>query len=391
MPLLCTFRKDYTGLRSAIAHTGSDFWLGSQEGVDEDGLADKLETMQIEGFSAADDFTHCYIARSDDIKTATNTLILEFGLGLRRRRCRSRHAEGCVFVLVHQPGPSPMWISKFSSGSDIRRISPKERSLRAGMSFIVATEQQLLRVAQAEQGNFWLTSFGGLDAEAAKTRAVTVRVDDEAIDDRFSYCLLVEVSDCHMATSRVISVAGLGLRTMKVRSKPVPGCMVLLIPPLGPSSQMCENLLSRQTEAIMAQSHHSQAIFPSQETQSAVARFNESAAVAPVNDSTPGHGMIVKRPANAPPAEARAQKYPKVLTDSQESHVEALRQRLAALLFELCSELTADVVQERLEDLMGQPRGRLSEFRGECEDIWRSLMRADANKGGTAELDPERA
>merc|ERR1719464_94927 len=69
-------------------------------------MNDKLVSLRVEGSLAMEEFSHCYVSQSVDIKSDANALIDKFGLGLRKKRIHSHSTAGCVFVLVNHGGPS---------------------------------------------------------------------------------------------------------------------------------------------------------------------------------------------------------------------------------------------------------------------------------------------
>jgi len=230
MPLECIKVPSFMGLRGVVKTRGHDFWIGCLAGVTEDELPDKMVSFQVEKELAGDIFSHCYYQASDDIKGTTNSIIDEFGLGLRKKRTTSLSVPGCVYVLVNKAGPTLLSQRRATLGNTDKALSSEERLRRTHLQFCTATEESALRLeAQKYKRHFWLTCFIDHDVQAAQKRVVTMTVKGSNASERFSHCILLEVRDCHAVTERLTMICGLGLRAGSVRSRTGPGCVVLLV------------------------------------------------------------------------------------------------------------------------------------------------------------------
>jgi len=230
MPLECIKVPNFMGLHGVVKTRGHDFWIGCLAGITEDELPDRMISFQVEKELAADIFSHCYYQASDDIKGTTNSIIDEFGLGLRKKRTTSLSVPGCVYVFVNNAGPTLLSQRRATLGNTDTALSSEERLRRTQLQFCTTTEESALRQeAETYRRNFWLTCFCDLDARAARKRVVTMKVEGNNASERFSHCMLHEVKDCHSVTERLTMICGLGLRSGAVRSRTGPGCVALLV------------------------------------------------------------------------------------------------------------------------------------------------------------------
>lgn len=233
-PLPCIFVPSVKELRPQLQGRGTDFWVGSLADVSREELPAKIATMRVEDMLVSDVFTQCFACTTRDIKGDANVLIDEFGLGLRKMRCRSKDVPGCVFVLVKDGGPSALRLKYDGLQSADKRLSTEERVRRTNLRMDVVPQSRL----EAEAGRgapFWLSAFTDCDTEACKKRVVTMVIEGFRAEERFGRVLIAATTDCASATESITDVHGLSLRKKRVRGKPLPGCLVLLLEPMDPS------------------------------------------------------------------------------------------------------------------------------------------------------------
>lgn len=230
MTLACVALKEWKQFDIVLKDRGHDFWVTCLAGIKQGELPERLATMRVEDQCAPDVFTHCYIKESSNIKDDADKIIEKFGLGLRKSRVKSRPDPGCVFVLVNNSRETVLSQRRANLASDDRRLSAEERLRRTEMEFeIKPLIGQLIVEAKRNPGCFWVSAFSSIKAEECKKSVVTMTIETQPVYPRFKRCVLVETDDCHAATHRLVTACGLGLRRSQVRSKNVPGCVVLLL------------------------------------------------------------------------------------------------------------------------------------------------------------------
>ncbi|CAK8985256.1 unnamed protein product [Durusdinium trenchii] len=90
--------------------TSKDFWFGTFPSSEHEELANKLSSIQVGPFWAAEAFTHCYAAPSEDAQADFTRLYLQLGLGQRSSKPARRYkASGLVYVLLNLTGFSKLY------------------------------------------------------------------------------------------------------------------------------------------------------------------------------------------------------------------------------------------------------------------------------------------
>eukprot|EP00913_Durusdinium_trenchii_P016537 g15542.t1 len=90
--------------------TSKDFWFGTFPSSEHEELANKLSSIQVGPFWAAEAFTHCYAAPSEDAQADFTRLYLQLGLGQRSSKPARRYkASGLVHVLLNLTGFSKLY------------------------------------------------------------------------------------------------------------------------------------------------------------------------------------------------------------------------------------------------------------------------------------------
>jgi len=432
MSLSCVKLRVWTDLREVLVSRGQDFWLSCLSGASAADMPDKLATMCVEELQVAEVFTHCFIVESEDIKTESDQLIDEFGLGLRKKRVRSRPESGCVFALVSNSGDTALLRRRSEIPDDDRRLSGEERCRRMNVTFQVTDLSSMIAAANQFRKRFWLTSFTQVDPDGCKKRVGTMTVDNQRIDERFSRCIIAEVGDCSQATEQLTNQVGMGIRLTKVRSRPLPGCVMCLFlkdtvtdastmtgaavvfpKQLPVRPRLAHELVHPargETQVALAGSGRS--IYgsgdqvplqpaPQAEKRDAAQRASASVLGA-VDGSKPKAPRVddvarkrarlaadtvrpavaassaqlpMKAPAVGPVSAGKNGVYEDREGDLHYKQVCVLEKKLAALLPTLPrDQITTPLVQARLEGLMQKPAGRLDKFRGDIGRIWRSYL-----------------
>mmetsp|Transcript_105681 Transcript_105681/g.298688 ORF Transcript_105681/g.298688 Transcript_105681/m.298688 type:complete len:436 (+) Transcript_105681:241-1548(+) len=230
LSLTCVELDDWTEVCNVLPEHGSDFFVSSVACARFDDVADRLLTMRVEEHLVTEVFTHCYIAKSEDLKADVNAVIDDFGLGLRRARSMSAPGRGFVLVLVSEGAPSLLYMKHSEYEAHDKKLSTEERVRRTQLHFEASNMTTISQQARRNQGSFCLTCYTGVDLETCKRRVVTMEMDGVPINERFSRCLIVETRNCQEATNLINTQAGTGCKKSKVKSKPAPGCVVLLLP-----------------------------------------------------------------------------------------------------------------------------------------------------------------
>jgi len=410
----CVKLADWSEIRDVLMDRKHDFWLSCMQGITELEFPQRIATTRVENLLAPDVFTHCFVARCKDIKAAANALTTEFGLGLRRKRVTSAEGmAGCVFALVSDSGPTQLALrhdeiaasatAASSSASFLAcssKLSSEERVRRSKLQFQVVGYSELMSAAAmaSQFRGFWLTAFQNVQAEECKKRVVTTRVKDELLETRFASCLLFEAADCHVVTERLTDLHGLGQREQRVRATRGPGCLALLIGssldgvvkgssslssplpsakrrtgegstskvlPLSAAKRPClEDTLTQRSStfgSVVARCG-SVAILPS--------RADQTKAVPKMDEVT--QGAVSKGALTEVPTDPRSNAAKEEFRFRQ---TKVLGKRLAQLLPTLSPEkLSTAFVQERLEESMNKPAGRLDAYKIDIARIWREYI-----------------
>lgn len=374
----CLIVPSVEELRPVLQGRGTDFWVGSLADVSTADLPPRFATMRIEESLASEAFDCVFACASNDIKSDANSLIDEFGLGLRKTRSRSKEVPGCVFVLVSQDGPSALRKKYDGLQSTDKRLSTEERVRRTRLAFDIVPQSRLN--AEAGHGKpFWLTAYTDLDAEACKKKVVSLSIEGFSAEDRFRRALIAEVKDCAVATDYITDRYGLSERAQRVRSKAMAGCIVLLMDPISVAEALSKEAVSGGGTGLILPTTSEHPSPPSLRKRNATA----------VSDVSPEGRAKHQRMTTAPSAatgcaasptangggdtataRSTSQMNPEDLHCAQ---VCVIEKRLAILLPKLAREqLSTPYVQAKLEEFMKKPAGRLDKLRMDIARIWRS-------------------
>eukprot|EP00927_Polykrikos_kofoidii_P070326 TRINITY_DN6643_c0_g2_i1.p1 TRINITY_DN6643_c0_g2~~TRINITY_DN6643_c0_g2_i1.p1 ORF type:complete len:418 (+),score=65.47 TRINITY_DN6643_c0_g2_i1:119-1372(+) len=408
MPLQSFAMPSSKDFRDIMKDRGHDFWVSCAANATMQEMQGCINSVRVEGELASEIFSHCYIKEADDIRGAANELFDEFGLGLRRKRINGSPAKGCIFVFVNNGGLSVLGRWRESMDSKDKRLSTEERVRREQHMFEVSSMVEIEREMSRANHQFWLTSYTGVDAETCKKRLVTCTVEGQLALERFGRCLITEVQDCQKATERLTTRKGLGLRKAMVRSKFGRGCVALLLPG-NDSSNGCTKR-PHDTIAMPATSS-GDAASPSDAKRRALHGCWDKAKL---QDTNANGDAVLKPPASVPAADVaipvlplkqekdqrRASKVPadagataekldpaKISSvvlqgpppdpvgDLHYRQVQVLEGRIAKLLPTLSqSQFSTEYIQERLEEMMQKPKGRLEKFKMDIGRIWRAWL-----------------
>jgi len=386
IPLACILLNDWTEVADILRGHGHDFYLSSRacrNGSDDsrtcsplEELANAVASLRIEDTLIADMFSHCYIAESRDMRADVDSVIREFGLGLRKSLSRSRpDTSGYVFVLVNTNGQTSILKKQLELPSTARSLSTEVRVRRTSLRFEMSSVAEMLTQSRKNQGSFYLTAIKKADVETCKKKVVTTQVDGAFVEERFPRCLIAEAPNCLEATSHIEAQCGLGIRISKVRSKPVKGCLALFLPMefkaqdsggIVPVSRQAGNSIAtpdskrhrevwKTGNGVAASA--SVVATPQKSQQVSAASMVAATSVGPRSSSIAPAVLAIK--------DGASRKRPRD-DDSNSLHqqqVSVLEGRMKVLLpLLLPAELNTNFVQARLEELMHMPQGRLAKF-----------------------------
>jgi len=384
---------------------GQDFWLSCQANLASADFTRHIQSVRVESNMVAEIFTHCYFTVSSDIKADADAVLVEVGLGLRRKTVRSKNVSGCVFLLVKETaGPTTLMQEKSGLSADDHKLSAEERLRRTELRFEVADLEHMATEAKRSRTQFWLTSWTATNVEDGMKKVVCMRADGELAVHRFKRCWLAEVADCLSATERLTASCGHGLRKGAVRSRPGPGCVALLLsgegpPPPAPVATPPRRAAAASPEARAAPEGQSQAkrrrvgpegvaavpMLPIRTSSSSAAKASTTSTPRP----SPAGATPTSGGSGSPLAANGAVPTTLAGPSSEEIYIktlEVLERRLAALLPTLPREqLSTPLVQEKLEESMRKPHGRLDKFKLEIARIWRKYLETTA--GQTEDVD----
>jgi len=360
-----------------LVRYGQDFFMSCLADVSSAEFPHKVRTLRVEDTLASEVFTHCYYKWSKDIKTDAEAVVESCGLGLRKKGVRSKNVPGCVFVFVSEPGPSVLLQQRAELSADDRKLSAEERVRRTSMKLDVAGMDHLIAEAKRHPGKFWLTSWTATSVEEAKKKAVCSQIEGQLATQCFTRCLFAEVSNCQDATLRVTGMCGLGMRRSAVRSRVGPGCIAAFFPSGGPPPLPLPEPASTPPSKRPG---------PGASTSAGTAGPGSSGPKeAPAQPKRRKTGETEPRPAVLLPTRSSpADKAGEAAVasaggaDDEEVYfkqVRVLENRLRVLLPRLDKEdLSTSFVQEKLEEFMQKPHGRLDKFKLDIARIWRSYL-----------------
>lgn len=228
--LTCVALDDWTEVCSILPDLGHDFWVGCVGCSAMDEVAAYLSSMKVEDHPVVGTFTHCYVAKSRDVKADLASVIDEFGLGLRKQRSHCTGTSGHVYLLACRKGPSALAGERAKLEAFDRKLSTEERVRRTHLQFEASTVQAMSQQARRNLGSFCATAFTGANFEACKRRVMTFELQGVPAAAGFARCLIAEVPNCREATQRLEREAGIGCRRSSVRSSRAAGCVALLMP-----------------------------------------------------------------------------------------------------------------------------------------------------------------
>eukprot|EP00927_Polykrikos_kofoidii_P041694 TRINITY_DN35535_c0_g1_i1.p1 TRINITY_DN35535_c0_g1~~TRINITY_DN35535_c0_g1_i1.p1 ORF type:complete len:401 (+),score=55.46 TRINITY_DN35535_c0_g1_i1:139-1341(+) len=397
MPTECIKMSASMQFRDILHDRGHDFWVGFQSNVSADETVERMHVYRVEGELVSDIFSHCYVKEASDVRKEAIAILDEFGSGLRRKRALTPSVPGCIFVFVNEGGPSVLsrWYSSMDDKD--RRLSAEERVRRERHMFEIVSLVEMEKEMSRNKNNFWLTSYSFIDAETCKRRVVTSSVEGQNACERFSRCLITEVADCHKATERLSIRKGLGLRKNAVRSKFGQGCLALLL--TSPASSKTGVKRSHGESATHASSSTDAAVSTeikrrngSSTDQTPLSTNVSLATVAVHHDegqrcevvamagerrtASPDISELEGRTDRADTADVNVMTSPPSPEDDLFcKQMQVLENRIAKLLPSLSEDqFSTDYIQERLEEIMQKPKGRLDPFKTDIGRIWQSWV-----------------
>lgn len=229
MGLTCVALEDWTEVCHIMPDLGHDFYLGFMNCERLGEVADRLVGLSVGGHSAVGTFTHCFLARTEDGQADINSVIDEFGLGLRKRKAIEAGEQGHVYLLAVSSGRSAVAKTRARLAPDDKKLSREERCRRSHIEFELSNTKAIATEARRNQGSFLLTSFANVDYEACKKCVISFSLKGKAMQ-AFQRCLIMPVPDCRKATQQMEHQAGQGCRRTKVKSANAPGCLVMFLP-----------------------------------------------------------------------------------------------------------------------------------------------------------------
>lgn len=395
--LACILLHDWTEVTDVLRGHGHDFYLSSRACQMLEELANAVASIRVEDNRIADMFSHCYIAESRDIKADVDSVINEFGLGLRKSRSLSKpETSGYVFVLVNTSGPTALLKQQLELPSMDRRLSTEVRVRRTSVRYDVSSVAEMITQSRKNQGSFFLTAIKEANVEICKKKVVSVQVDGAFVEERFPRCLLAEVPNCLEACNQIEAQSGLGLRSSKVRVKAVNGCLALFLPAEFKPQAASQALVPLNNQAA------SQALVPvNNQAAGAIVtpdakRHREANAAASASAVTPPQkvsaaSMVAAASARANSSEtapAASRKRPRDESGSlYQQQVSVLEGRMKVLLpLLLPAELNPIFVQARLEELMRMPQGRLAKFQPVIQKALHSYANQNSLTGHGGQL-----
>lgn len=341
--------RDVERLHHLIETKGkaNDWYVSAFVGVIASCSTDRIRVARIEGELIGDTFTECMVISVNNVKEVCNAITDRHGLGLRKSRVKSDAKPGCVYVCVNEHGPTTIFKNREGLDSSDRRLSTEERVRRSSLQMEVADEN-ILSAAFALACNkrtAWLTAVQLVDAEECKKRVVVTTIDGKLAEETFECALIAEVPNCRQSTERLTNKHGLGSRTSIVRSKHEHGCVVLFLKQ------------APTWDLRAASAPETPSPLPTPRASKCVLLETPDSIVAEVTPRT-----------QHDPAE-----------DKYLRQVQALEKRFKELVPTFAaSQLSTPFVQERLEEAMKLPAGRLDRFRLDIARIWRAF--ADSRK-----------
>jgi len=314
--------------------------------------------------------------------------------------------SGYVFVLVNTSGPTVLLKQQLELPATSTKLATEVRVRRTSVRYEVSSVAVMVTHSRKNQGSFFLTAISGADVEMCKKKIVSTQVGGALVEERFPRCLLAEVPNCLEAVNLIQDKCGWGIRTSKVRCKPVKGCLALFLP-----------------MEYKAQATSQPLPFNDQATSQALVPFNDQAGGAVTTPDAKRHRQVWKTSNGGVAASASAVATPQtsqqasaasmvaaasrrasnsptaptVPTDKggasrkrprdddnnlYQKQVSVLEGRMTVLLpLLLPAELNPNFVQARLEEMMHMPQGRLAKF----QPVIQRALHSHANKHSPSE------
>lgn len=350
-----------------------DFWVSSLVGIEPAEMYDRMKTYRVEDRLAHEIFSHCFFMESQDVKRDADSLLDKFGLGLRKVKIRSKNAPGCIFAFINESGMTTLRKQRLQLADDDTRLSAEERVRRTSMLLTVTTMESVLAAAKQTK-KFWVASWSDIDVEDAKKKAVCAIFEGLCCTQRFSECLLVEVSDLSGAGNQLRNKCGMGLRKAPFTCKVGPGVIAVFFETVAPMTKSATVLTSPEPSRLKRQMQGPMSSPGPTERDSKRRR-----ELGGADGSKLRQAMSLETPIKV----GREAKRGLGDVDPEELYlrqVAVLEKRLGELLPLLPREqLTTPFVQMKLEEYMQKPRGRLDKFKMEFARIWRSYLELSAS------------
>jgi len=227
----------------------TDFWVGTLAGVDYLDMKCRCENhLAVHEYPVREIFTHAYILETNDIKTAANTLLDQFGLGLRKKRVLSKAEKGCVFLLLNNNGKTPYLAQREGAGLESRNSGEFRRRALDGIVHFVTLEDRDEFLALPKMNlAFWAGCVMTTSMAEAENFIANINVDTKKIEYLFSHCYLHRSQNCRKDCDDIFNRYGNGLRQRIVTSaREQPGIVFLLIATKSPQVQAAEAALHNQ-------------------------------------------------------------------------------------------------------------------------------------------------
>jgi len=290
-----------------------------------------------------------------------DSIVDEFGLGLRKKRVMSKAAPGSVFILINASEQTIIAKGKASLSSTDKSLSAEARLRKSPLQFDVAPLDHLIAEAKLHRSSFYVSSRSDANIEDCKKKIVTMVVDETPVSERFSRCLITEVENCHFATERVAAACGLGLRRGNVNSRKRPGCVLMLLPSTGHPPLPIPKTADACSGASAGKRKNPE---------------GEAAAASTATAKPPGSAPKVRKQVhqtNAGPADVHVSDEAEALYCKQ---VDVIEKKLAMLLPTLSPQeiSSTEVVQAKLEQALQKPTGRLQKFTKEIGRVRRAFL-----------------
>jgi len=351
----------------------NDFWVGSLVNIKPVEMYDKMFSYRVEDRLVYEIFSHCFFMESQDVKRDADSLLDKFGLGLRKCKIRSKNSPGCIFAFINQSGMTTLRKERLELADHDRKLSGEERVRRTTMLLTVSTMESAL-AAGKQTNKFWATSWSDTNVEDVKKKAVCALFEGVCCTQRFSECLLVEVSDLSEAVNQLRNKCGMGLRKKPFTCKAGPGIVAVFFEKVALIPKSATALTSPQPSRLKRQMQ-SPISSPGPTDRESKKRRELGGA----DGSQLWQAMSLETPIKV----AREAKHGLGDVDPEELYlrqVAVLEKRLGELLPLLPPEqLTTPFVQMKLEEYMQKPYGRLDKFRMEFARIWRSYLERTAS------------